>query len=74
MTTRPAEAVECALCHQPVYSAGARARRIGARCWRKLQPGQRAAIRRNPASVRAVIRQPAPPGDGQLPIDLTEIL
>lgn len=62
-------AVMCEVCHQPTRSAAARARRIGGRCWRKLRPGQRAAIRRDPASVRAVLRQPAPPGDGQLPID-----
>lgn len=67
------EAVDCELCHQPVRSSAARARRIGSRCWWKLRPGQRAAIRRDPASVRAVLRQPAPPGDEQLPLDVQEM-
>ncbi|MFF6985638.1 hypothetical protein [Streptomyces sp. NPDC010273] len=62
-------AVTCEVCHQPIRSAAARARRIGGRCWRKLRPGQRAAIRRAPSSVRAVLRQPARTGDGQLSLD-----
>jgi hypothetical protein len=45
----------CALCHKPLRSAAARARRIGSRCWRKLSPAQRAAIRRNPSRIRAVL-------------------
>lgn len=62
-------AVTCEVCHQPTRSAAARVRRIGGRCWRKLRPDQRAAIRRDPSSVRAVLRRPAPPGAGQLPLD-----
>ena len=38
--------VECALCHLPVRSAVARARRVGGRCWRKLRADQRAALTR----------------------------
>jgi hypothetical protein len=63
------EPVECALCHQPIRSAAARKRQIGGRCWRKLSPGQRAAIRRDPARIRAVLSQPAPAVDGQLPLE-----
>lgn len=73
-------AVECQLCHQPVTSAYARARRIGSRCWRKLRPDQRAAIssavrsgQSAAAAARAALTQPAPAGDGQLPLDQQEI-
>ncbi|RSR98059.1 hypothetical protein EF913_28430 [Streptomyces sp. WAC04189] len=61
--------VECELCHRPIRSAAARARRIGAGCWRKLHPAQRAAIRRNPAAARAALTQPVPIADGQLPLE-----
>lgn len=63
------DTAECALCHKPVRSAVARARRIGSRCWRKLRPDQRAALRRDPARIRAVLSQPAPAVDGQLPLE-----
>ncbi|MEV1063417.1 hypothetical protein [Streptomyces sp. NPDC050263] len=65
-------AVECELCKQPIRSAAARARRIGSRCWRKLRPDQRAAIRRDPARIRAALSQPAPAVDGQLPLEPQE--
>lgn len=69
--------VECELCHQPIRSGPSRARRIGSRCWRKLPPAQRAAIRHllaltaapSAARVRAALNQPTPAGDGQLPLD-----
>ncbi|MDX5569824.1 hypothetical protein PYK79_50050 [Streptomyces sp. ID05-04B] len=64
-----ADTAECALCHKPVRSAAARARRIGSRCWRKLRPDQRAALRRDPARIRAVLSQPAPAVGGQLPLE-----
>ncbi|MGQ5606202.1 hypothetical protein [Streptomyces sp. EKS3.2] len=64
--------VECELCHRPIRSVAARARRIGAGCWRKLRPAQRAAIRRHPAAVRAVLTQPVPTTDGQLPLEETD--
>lgn len=63
------EPIECALCHRPIRSTTARARRIGAGCWRKLRPAQRAAIRRDPAHVRAILARPAPTSEGQLPLD-----
>jgi hypothetical protein len=62
-------AVECELCRLPIRSDAARKRRIGGRCWRKLHPDQRAAIRRDPARIRAVLSQPAPAADGQLPLE-----
>jgi hypothetical protein len=67
------EPVLCALCHKPIRSAAARARRIGSRCWRKLRPDQRAALRRDPARIRAVLDQPAPAAAGQLPFAAEEI-
>ncbi|MFM9542287.1 hypothetical protein [Streptomyces turgidiscabies] len=74
-------AAECAVCHQPIRSAAARARRVGSGCWRKLAPAERAVIRRllklapalSTARVRAVLNVPAPPGGGQLPLDHQEI-
>jgi len=58
------------MCHQPTRSRAARERGgIGGRCWRKLRPAQRAAIRSDPGRARAVLARPAPPGDGQLPLD-----
>lgn len=66
-------APECALCHQPIRSAAAIARRIGSRCWRKLRPDQRAALRRDPARVRAVLDRPVPVADTQLPLEEQEI-
>jgi hypothetical protein len=68
MSTSP-EPGECALCHQPIHSAAARARGIGSRCWRKPSPAQRQAIRRNPHTARAVLARPAPDVDGQLPLE-----
>lgn len=66
--------VACQLCHKPVRSAVARARRIGSRCWRKLRPDQRAAIttlaRRSqplgPSEARAALHRPAPTTPDQL--------
>lgn len=66
--------VACQLCHKPVRSAVARARRIGSRCWRKLRPDQRAAIttlarRSQPlglAEARAALNRPAPTSPDQL--------
>ena len=63
------DTTECELCHKPIRSAAARARRIGSRCWRKLRPDQRAAIRAEPARVRAALARPAPATHGQLAID-----
>jgi len=61
------------MCHQATRSAAARARGgIGGRCWRKLRPDQRAAIRRAPGRIHAALTRPAPAGDGQLPIEETE--
>ncbi|MBU5946763.1 DUF6011 domain-containing protein [Streptomyces sp. PAM3C] len=60
--------VECQLCHRPVHSAEARARRVGSGCWRKLTPAQRRAIRQAP-TVRARRALPVPDVDGQLPLD-----
>lgn len=67
---------ECAMCHQPVHSSAARARRIGSGCWRKLAPAERAVIRHllktitapSTACVRAALNQTAPAADGQLPL------
>lgn len=60
---------ECPMCHQPTRSAAAKQRGgIGGRCWRKLRPDQRRALRQNPASVRAVLARPIPTTDGQLPL------
>lgn len=67
------EPVDCALCHKPVRSAAALARRIGSRCWRKLRPDQRAALRRDPTRIRAVLARPAPATAGQLALDTQEI-
>ena len=68
MSTGP-EPGECALRDKPIRSAAARARGIGSRCWRKLSPAQRQAIRRNPRTVRAVLARPAPDVVGQLPLE-----
>ncbi|WP_405960575.1 hypothetical protein OG235_24585 [Streptomyces sp. NBC_00024] len=73
--------VECQACHKPIRSAASLGRRIGGRCWRKLRPDQRAAMRAllgqtarpNAAAVRAALNQPAPAGDGQLPLEEQEI-
>ena len=67
--------VDCQLCHKPVRSGAARARRIGSQCWRKLRPDQRAAITQltrrgrplGPDQTRAALNRPAPAGDGQMP-------
>jgi hypothetical protein len=67
------EDFECVLCHQPIRSAAAVARRIGSRCWRKLRLDQRAAIRRDPRRVRAVLARPVPVADTQLPLEEQEI-
>jgi hypothetical protein len=57
------------MCHQPTRSAAARQRGgIGGRCWRKLAPAQRAAIRQNPARFRAVLARPVLVADDQLPL------
>lgn len=72
--------VECAMCHQPIRSGASHARRIGSRCWRKLSPAQRAAIRHvlalttapSTARVRAALNHLSPAGDGQLPLDHQE--
>ncbi|MFF3928606.1 hypothetical protein [Streptomyces hirsutus] len=70
MTRQPeTDEVECALCHKPVRSAAARARRVGSRCWRKLSPAQRAAVRRDPGAIRAALTQPVPDTEGQLPLE-----
>ncbi|MFJ2515583.1 hypothetical protein ACIPEL_36200 [Streptomyces griseoviridis] len=63
----------CLLCHQPIRSATARARRIGGRCWRTLLPSQRAAIRADPTRIRAILARPAPAGDGQLALEEEEM-
>ncbi|MEU9245830.1 hypothetical protein [Streptomyces sp. NPDC048385] len=46
---------------------------IGGRCWRKLRPDQRAAIRATPFRIRAILARPVPTADGQLPLDQQEI-
>jgi hypothetical protein len=69
--------VECQYCHKPIRSATSMGRRIGGRCWRKLAPAQRDAIRAvlartatpSAATVRAALNQAAPAGDGQLPLE-----
>ncbi|MGW6210979.1 hypothetical protein [Streptomyces sp. NPDC055109] len=66
--------IECQLCHQPVRSAAARARRVGSSCWRKLRPDQRAAITQltrrgwslGPHEARAALNRPAPAAPDQL--------
>ncbi|MEU1275289.1 hypothetical protein [Streptomyces sp. NPDC005799] len=63
---------ECALCHQPIRSAAARERRVGGRCWRKLRPDQRAAIRQDPARFRSALSRPAPVADAQLRLEEEE--
>jgi hypothetical protein len=55
------------MCHQPTRSASAQLRGgIGGRCWRKLAPAQRAAIRQDPARIRAVLARPVPVAEAQL--------
>ncbi|WP_314411413.1 hypothetical protein [Streptomyces sp. DSM 40484] len=74
--------VECALCHLPVRSAVARARRVGGRCWRKLRADQRAALTRltrggrslSPYEARAALARPAPAGTGQLPLPREQLV
>lgn len=75
--------VECALCHQPVKSKTARARRVGGGCWRKLRPDQRAAILEltrgrggslGPNEARALLSRPAPAGTGQLPLPQEQLV
>lgn len=71
---------ECQMCHQPVRSDEARRRRIGSRCWRKLSPAQREAVRQvlalagtpSPGRVRTALNQAASLGDGQLPLEELE--
>ncbi|MEU6376769.1 hypothetical protein [Streptomyces sp. NPDC046909] len=66
--------VQCPMCHQPTRSAAAKKRGgIGGRCWRKLAPAQRAAIRQDPARFRAILARPIPVADDQLPLDEQEI-
>jgi hypothetical protein len=68
--------VACQYCRKPIRSKASMGRRIGGRCWRELTPAQRAAIRAvltrtaapSAATVRAALNQPAPAGDGQLPL------
>jgi hypothetical protein len=57
-------APRCALCGQPISAAAARGRGFGGRCWWKLTPAQRAAVRADPTSARTVIRA-TPPTAGQ---------
>lgn len=69
--------LECQACHKPIRSTASLDRRIGGRCWRKLRPDQRAAMRAllgqtlrpSAAAVRRALDKPAPPTDGQLPLD-----
>lgn len=71
------EPVECQACHKPIRSVASLGRRIGGRCWRKLRPDQRAAMRvllgqtarPSAAAVRRALNQPPPSTDGQLPLD-----
>ncbi|MFE3853397.1 hypothetical protein ACFXPN_19955 [Streptomyces griseorubiginosus] len=64
---------ECPMCHQPTRSATALKRGgIGGRCWRKLAPDQRAAIRAYPTQIRAILTGSVPVTDGQLPFSETE--
>lgn len=73
------EEAACQLCHKPVRSPLARARRVGSRCWRKLRPDQRAAIttlsRRGqvlgPGEARAALNRPAPATPDQLDFTAT---
>jgi hypothetical protein len=61
------------MCHQPTRSAAAQQRGgIGGRCWRKLRPEQRAAIRQDPTRFRAALAQPVPVADNQLPLEEQE--
>ena len=72
--------VECQYCHQPIRSRASMARRIGSRCWRKLAPAQRDAIRAaltktsspSAAAVRNLLARHAPNVAGQLPLDEPE--
>ena len=72
--------VECQVCHKPIRSSASMGRRIGGRCWRKLCPDQRAAMRAllgqtlrpSAAAVRRALDQAALPTDGQLPLDEQE--
>jgi hypothetical protein len=58
------------MCHQPTRSEAARQRGgIGERCWRKLAPAQRAAIRTKPTQVRTALARMAPVTHGQLPLE-----
>ncbi|MDX2698961.1 hypothetical protein [Streptomyces ipomoeae] len=74
------EPVECQYCHKPIRSRASMGRRIGGRCWRKLRPEQRAAMRAllgqsarpSVAAVRRALAQAAPPTDGQLPLEEQE--
>ncbi|MFC7906430.1 hypothetical protein [Streptomyces nigra] len=62
--------VECPMCHQPTRSAAAMKRGgIGGRCWRKLSPAQRRALRQDPSQLRGILTRPAPTTDGQLPLE-----
>ncbi|MCL6733324.1 hypothetical protein [Streptomyces neyagawaensis] len=71
---------ECQHCHKPIRSKAAMGRRIGSRCWRKLAPAQRAAIRAlltqtatpSAAAVRTALNRPTPSTPGQLPLDEQE--
>lgn len=77
MSTAP---VECQACHKAIRSAASLGRRVGGRCWRKLRPNQRAAMRAllgqtarpSAAAVRAALNQPPPKTAGQLPLDEQE--
>ena len=68
------------MCHQPIRSTSARARRVGSGCWRKLTPAERAAVRHllkhttapSTARVRAALNHLTPASDGQLPLDHQE--
>jgi hypothetical protein len=72
--------IECQVCHKPIRARASMGRRIGGRCWRKLRPDQRAAMRAllgqtarpSTASVRAALNQPVPAGEGQLPLEEQE--
>lgn len=74
--------VECQVCHKPIRSSASMGRRIGGRCWRKLRPAQRQAMRAllkitaapAAARVRAALNQPTPATDGQLPLEEQENL
>lgn len=64
----------CAVCRKPLRSAAARARQVGARCWRRLRPDQRAAIRADPFRIRAILTRPTPVHSGQLSLPETELM